>query len=285
MPEKKVEEQTIELVKTKVDKKSIEDFLFTSETKLSEKQKTLFLQLAVRNQLDPFQREIYAVVYGQNFNVVTGYQVYIQRAEATGQLNGWHCEAIKNNGELTGAKITIYRKDFEHPFEWEVSLKEFIKTKEGTPISGWKTMPEFMIKKVCIGQGFRLAFPGEVGGLPYLQEEIEGIEEKKEETSKLKLIAHVEDEKLVDDSKETVKKPDTKPITPLIIPSAPSKKAMTPKEYMVYLLKAIKKENSDFYNNTIQALVDTYKESFPDNLPDVEYSKIVAQLRPYVKTK
>ena len=36
-------------------------------------------------------------------------------------------------------------------------------------------MPEFMIKKVCIGQGFRLAFPNELGGLPYLQEEIEGI--------------------------------------------------------------------------------------------------------------
>jgi hypothetical protein len=36
-------------------------------------------------------------------------------------------------------------------------------------------MPEFMIKKVCIGQGFRLAFPNELGGLPYLQEELEEL--------------------------------------------------------------------------------------------------------------
>jgi hypothetical protein len=33
-------------------------------------------------------------------------------------------------------------------------------------------MPEFMTKKVAIGQGFRLAFPNELGGMPYLAEEI-----------------------------------------------------------------------------------------------------------------
>jgi phage recombination protein Bet len=169
--------EELEVKKAVIDSKTIKDFLFTSDTKLNEKQEALFLQLALRNQLDPFQREIYAIAYGQNFNIVTGYQVYIQRAEATGQLNGWHCETVKNDkGELIGAKITIYRKDFEHPFEWEVSLKEFMK-----PQANWKTMPEFMIKKVCIGQGFRLAFPNELGGLPYLQEEIEGIEDVKTE--------------------------------------------------------------------------------------------------------
>lgn len=157
----------------KIDVKTIQDFLFTTGTKLSEKQQKLFLQLAIRNQLDPFKREIYAVPFGNDFNIVTGYQVYIQRAEATGLLNGWHCEAVKNEkGELIGAKITIYRKDFEQPFVWEVSLNEFKKDQ-----ASWKKMPEFMIKKVCIGQGFRLAFPNELGGLPYLQEELDMVEE------------------------------------------------------------------------------------------------------------
>jgi len=165
------DEQAIELVKTKIDKKTIEDFLFTSGTKLNEKQEAMFLQLATRNQLDPFKREIYAIPYGNDFNIVTGYQVYIQRAETTKQLDGWHCEAMRNEkNELIGAKIVIFRKDFEHPFEWEVSLKEFDKGQ-----SSWKKMPEFMIKKVCIGQGFRLAFPNELGGLPYLQEELEEL--------------------------------------------------------------------------------------------------------------
>lgn len=151
-----------------VDVKTIQDFLFSTDTKLSEKQQKLFLQLAIRNQLDPFKREIYAIPYGKDFSIVTGYQVYIQKAEATGLLNGWYCEAIKDEKGLLGAKITIYRKDFEKPFEWEVSFKEFYKDQ-----SNWKKMPEFMIKKVCIGQGFRLAFPNELAGLPYLQEEVE----------------------------------------------------------------------------------------------------------------
>ena len=163
--------EIVETKSQKIDSKTIESFLFTSETKLNEKQKTMFLQLALRNQLDPFKREIYAIPYGNDFNIVTGYQVYIQRAETTNQLNGWHCEAMRNEkNELIGAKIVIYRKDFEHPFEWEVSLKEFDKGQ-----FSWKKMPEFMIKKVCIGQGFRLAFPNELGGLPYLQEELEEL--------------------------------------------------------------------------------------------------------------
>lgn len=164
----------LEVKKAVIDSKTIENFLFTTETKLNDKQKAMFLQLALRNQLDPFKREIYAIPYGNDFNIVTGYQVYIQRAETTGQLNGWHCEAMKNDkGELIGAKIIIYRKDFEHPFEWEASLKEFDKKTLPPKLpNSWNKMPEFMIKKVCIDQGFRLAFPNELGGLPYLPEEL-----------------------------------------------------------------------------------------------------------------
>jgi len=33
-------------------------------------------------------------------------------------------------------------------------------------------MPKFMLKKVAIAQGFRLAFPVEMGGMPYIPEEI-----------------------------------------------------------------------------------------------------------------
>jgi hypothetical protein len=43
---------------------------------------------------------------------------------ATGQLDGWQVELTK-----TGAKITIYRKDFKYPFIWEVETKEFAKKK------------------------------------------------------------------------------------------------------------------------------------------------------------
>ena len=150
--------------KQQIDVQTIKNYLFTSETKLTDKQQQMFIQLAVRHNLDPFKREIYAIAYGREFSIVTGYQVYIERAEASGKLNGWHCINTPS-----GAKITIYRKDWEHPFEWEASYEEFDKGQ-----SSWKKMRDFMIKKVCIGQGFRLAFPAELGGLPYLVEEMEG---------------------------------------------------------------------------------------------------------------
>lgn len=162
-----------------VTTQTVKDFLFSSGTKLSEQQQSMFMQLAMRNQLDPFKREIYAIAYGSNFNIVTGYQVYIQRAEASGKLDGWECVALKDdNGHLYGAKITIYRKDFSHPFIWDVALAEFDKG-----VSGWKNMPEFLIKKVAIGQGFRLAFPNELAGMPYLQEELEGLTPHNEKAS------------------------------------------------------------------------------------------------------
>ena len=164
--------EKIKKIENLVTKKMCDDFLFTAGTKLNEPQRTLFYNLALQLNLNPFNREIYAVSYGEGWNFVTGYQVYIQRADATGELDGWECIALRNNkNELTGARITIHRKDFTYPFVWEVSLSEFDKGQ-----SNWKKMPEFMIKKVCIGQGFRLAFPNELGGMPYLQEELEGLQ-------------------------------------------------------------------------------------------------------------
>jgi hypothetical protein len=164
-------EEIVKVVENPVTKKMCDDFLFTAGTNLNEQQKMLFYNLAVQFKLNPFKREIYAISYGEGWNFVTGYQAYIQRAEATGKLNGWHCTVLKDaKGGLAGAKIIIHRKDFDQPFEWEVSLSEFDKDQ-----SNWKKMPEFMIKKVCIGQGFRLAFPNELGGMPYLQEELEDL--------------------------------------------------------------------------------------------------------------
>jgi phage recombination protein Bet len=150
-----------------VTQKTVEDFLFSSGTKLNQQQKAMFLNLAVTFGLNPFKKEIYVVPFGSGFNYVTGYQVYISRAEATGKLDGWEVEAIKEGGKLTGARAIIYRKDWSKPFIWEVSLSEFNRNS-----GNWKTMPEFMLKKVCLAQAFRLCFPNEFSGLPYIAEEI-----------------------------------------------------------------------------------------------------------------
>jgi len=179
--ELKIKEKSPEIQQIQqVTKQMCDDFLFSQGTKLDEQQKVMFYNLAVQFNLNPFKQEIRVIPFGEGWNYVTGYQVYVARAEATGLLDGWHVEPISvkpifrgtenDPGELIGARITIFRKDWQNPFIWEVTLKEFDKGQ-----SSWEKMPEFMIKKVCIGQGFRLAFPNELGGLPYLQEEIEGI--------------------------------------------------------------------------------------------------------------
>lgn len=168
-----------------VDEKSLRDYLFGLKDPLTEKQQNLFLGIAKANNLNPFKREIYAVWFGDNFSIITGYQVYIDKANATGLLNWWKVETIRDDKwELKGARVIIYRKGWDMPFEWEVSLSEFAKQrwdkdlKKKVLMKNWAEMPEFMIKKVVIGQGFRLCFPSELWSLPYLAEEITPNNEK-----------------------------------------------------------------------------------------------------------
>lgn len=167
--------QALVVPKEKIDQKTVEEFLFSTGTKLDDQQKKLFFALSVRNQLDPFKREIYAIPYEnketgkKELSVVTGYEVYLKRAERSGKLNGWKCwtEGSAAKGDLR-AIIEIERKDWSKPLKHEVMFSEYDLHR-----SLWKTKPVTMIKKVAIAQGFRLAFPEELGGIPYTADEID----------------------------------------------------------------------------------------------------------------
>jgi phage recombination protein Bet len=136
--------------------------------KATDKELDIALGVIKAFQLNPYKKEVHLIKYSENspLEIVVGYEVYIKRAERSGKLNGWKAENTD-----TGAKITIKRKDWETPFEWEVENVEFDKKQ-----STWVTQPKFQIKKVAISQGFRLCFPDECGGLPYTKEEFEIIE-------------------------------------------------------------------------------------------------------------
>jgi len=110
--------------------------------------------------LSPFKKQIYFIKYGnQDASIVVGYTTYIDRAERSGQLDGWHVE-LDDKENPTEATITIYRKDWSHPFEWTVYLADVIKLKrDNTPQSTWATQLRFQLRKCTISQGFRLAFP------------------------------------------------------------------------------------------------------------------------------
>ncbi|MBU1308797.1 MAG: phage recombination protein Bet [Gammaproteobacteria bacterium] len=133
----------------------------------SEKEVAMALAIVKSLKLNPFLREVHFIKYSQKdiMAIVVGYEVYLKRAERTGKLNGW--KAGINTAE-NYAWVKIWRKDWAEPFEWEVNLSEFNKKQ-----STWNQIPSFMGRKVAIAQGFRLAFPDELGGMPYSREEHE----------------------------------------------------------------------------------------------------------------
>jgi phage recombination protein Bet len=145
--------------------------------KLEEKEKIQFLNIAKTFGLNPFKREIFCTVYGEGqykqLSIITGYEVYIKRAERSGMLDGWNATT---SGSIATkdlkATVTIYRKDRQHPFVWEVLYDECKQTKkDGTVTSFWQKA-NFMTKKVCISQALRLCFSDELGGMPYTGDEM-----------------------------------------------------------------------------------------------------------------
>ncbi|RZK77499.1 MAG: phage recombination protein Bet [Pedobacter sp.] len=141
--------------------------------KLTEGEKNTYLQISKAFGLNPFKREIHVSKYGENLSIITGYEVYIKRAERTGQLDGW-CATTTGSveGKDLKAIVTIYRKDRTHPFVWEALYEECVqKTREGKVTQFWQKAA-FMTKKVAISQGFRLCFSDELAGMPYTADEM-----------------------------------------------------------------------------------------------------------------
>lgn len=156
-----------------VQKQTLLDYLttFGLANQLTQEEKLQFIEVAQAFHLNPFKREIHVAVYGEGeyrrMSIVVGYQVYLDRAERTGQLDGWRAW-VEGQGEDMKALVEIHRKDWAAPFVHEVYWKEAVQRKrDGQPTSFWTKMPKFQLKKVAISQGFRLAFPSELGGMPY----------------------------------------------------------------------------------------------------------------------
>lgn len=140
---------------------------------LTDGEKNTYLQVAKAFNLNPFKREIHVSKYNGQMTLITGYEVYIKRAERTGLLDGW---SVTTEGKVDDntlkAIITIYRKDRKFPFVHEVYYSEYVqKTNSGSVTKFWQKAIT-MIKKVAMSQGFRLCFSDELGGMPYTNEEM-----------------------------------------------------------------------------------------------------------------
>ena len=161
-----VEKRNVEVAQ--VSDEILQDYLKSLGNNLPERHIKKFIHIAKAFNLNPFIREIHGIPYGDNFNIIVGYEVYIKRAERSRKLAGWRAwtEGSLQNGDLKGC-IEIERKDWSKPFYHEVYYDEYNQNN-----SIWRTKPRTMIKKVVIAQGFRLAFPDELAGMPYTADEL-----------------------------------------------------------------------------------------------------------------
>ena len=160
------QELTVVKSEPQLTKKDLDDWLLGSETKLTDKQKAMFYNVALAFQLNPIKREIYAIAYGNNFNIITGYETYLKRAERTGKLDYWEASVEKRDNEWIGI-CTVKRLDRSKPTIIEAWFNEY---NQGNAI--WKSKPRTMIRKVAIAQAFRMSFPDELGGMPYTSDEM-----------------------------------------------------------------------------------------------------------------
>jgi phage recombination protein Bet len=154
---------------------------------LSESEQSQFVQTALASGLNPFKREIHIAVYGEGasrkVSVITGYQIYLKRAERTGNLDGWRAW-LEGDGYDMKAVVEIFRTDWSHSFTHEVYFEEAVqKKKDGSPTQFWAKQPRFQLRKVAMAQAFRPAFPDELGSLPYETAELPDSESAPEPLS------------------------------------------------------------------------------------------------------
>lgn len=153
------------------------EYLTSMGLSIPQAQKEQFIELCVAMNLNPFKREIYGVGFKDKFNIIVGYEVYLKRADSTKLCTGWR---VRTEGSVKDknlkAIIEIHRKDYTIPFIHEVDFAEYeqIHYRNGALVQGmWQTKPKTMIKKVAVAQGFRLAFPNDFSGMPYIEEELQ----------------------------------------------------------------------------------------------------------------
>lgn len=177
----------------KVTKELLEDYLRTTHKELNDTQFKQFIAVSLAFGLNPWKKEVHPVVYknkdgGYDLSIVTGYEVYLKRAEMnpnydgfniefkgrfkrgkvtkSGKSGSWQVDALVPEGEVS-CVCTVYRKDRAHPTREEVFFDEY---DQGN--SMWQTKPRTMLKKVAIVSAFRKAFPFDFGGMPYTSDEL-----------------------------------------------------------------------------------------------------------------
>lgn len=160
VPQREFDSQELALIKDVIAKG-------TSDSELA-----LFVKVAQRAGLDPFARQIYAVMRQGKMTIQTSIDGFRLLAERTGkyagQLGPMWCgsdgkwvEVWLSKENPAAAKVGVLRSDFQEPL-WAVARWDsYVQQNSFT----WKGMPDLMLSKCAEALALRRAFPAELSGL------------------------------------------------------------------------------------------------------------------------
>lgn len=178
---------------------------------VTEQEIKLFMELCKYQKLNPFVGEAYAIKFGNDFQMVVGYETYKRRAEESPEYAGRKSGIVVLRGDnivqkegtclypgekLIGGWCKVYRirKGEKEETYKEVGLEEYDKKQ-----ANWKTKPCTMIEKVAVSQALRAAFPKDYEGL-YTAEEVSPVSTKENDDGSVEVI----DVDVVDDKPKTI---------------------------------------------------------------------------------
>lgn len=149
----------------------------------SNDQLALFTQVCSQLGLNPFARQIYAVVRKGKMTIQTSIDGYRLLAQRSGEYAGqegpyWYDAATKEWTDVwiesyppAAAKVGVMRKGFVKPIYAVARFDSYAVRFNGSLSNLWAQMPELMIAKVAEALALRRAFPAELSGL-YTDEEM-----------------------------------------------------------------------------------------------------------------
>jgi len=156
-------------------------YISTDES-VTEKEVVQFLNMCKYLKLNPFLKEIYLIKYKDSpATFVISYQTLLKRAEENKNFQGYETEVKGEIPNMTATAV-VYRKDRSYPVKIAVNYSEAVKTvldrqtKELRPTNMWKSMPEWMLRKVALARALKEAFPSAIGNAQVSVSEIVDID-------------------------------------------------------------------------------------------------------------